>query len=41
MPVSDYESRNDSVLAWKKKQQLGTHPSSAITTNTPVTKRTH
>ena len=27
MPVSDYESRNDSVLAWKKKQQLGRHPS--------------
>jgi len=23
MPSSEYEARNDSVLAWKKKQQLG------------------
>jgi hypothetical protein len=41
MPVSDYESRNDSVLAWKKKQQLGTYPSPAITTNTPFMNRIH
>jgi tubulin-folding cofactor B len=37
MSVSDYESRNDSVLAWKKKQQLGTHPSADICPSTAST----